>query len=478
MTERGPALTVERPWIAAAGQPTEALARFAHAAEFAGFDVRGKSAARRHFLDSLGACIAGIDQPLVRHATALLESLSGGGKVAVAGTGRRTDLLSAVYLMAASCHAIELDDGNREGSLHPGTVVVPAVLGLGYHLGASGAAVLSATVAGYEVAISLAEILHPHASRRGFQTTGVVGVIGAAAAAGRLLSLDPLRMEKAMGIAASSGAGLFAYLSGGGNIKKLHPAHAAREGVFAALLAQRDVVDGPRAVAESPAGVFHAFGGLPAWTGSLPNRRPAELAIARSYTKPYPCCRHIHPAIDGLLQLRAKQGFDADQVAAVEVGTYAAAMPHAALGWDSFTTAQLSFPYVMAAALRTGRVELESFSERMRADPALVADAAKIHVRLDQECCDSYPKQGPARVTVTLRDGSRHAIYVADPRGCPELPMSDEELFAKFRMMARGRLSPAAADAAIERVWTLDAAPSLRPLVDSLASPVLQKASA
>lgn len=471
-------MTQNRRWLATAAQPTAALARFAHAVDFVGLSDPVKNATRRHFLDSLGSCIAGIDQPLVRDATALVESLTGGGKVAVAGTGRRTDLLSAVYLMATSCHAIELDDGNREGSIHPGTVVVPAVLGLGYHLGTSGAAALSATVAGYEAAIALAEILHPHASRRGFQTTGVVGVVGAAAAAGRLLGLDALRLEKAMGIAASSGAGLFAYLAGGGNIKKLHPAHAAREGVFAALLAQRDIVDGPRAVAESPLGIFDAFGGLPAWAGTQADACPTLPAIARSYTKPYPCCRHIHPAIDALLQLRVQHRFVADDVTALEVGTYGAAMPHAALGWESFTVAQLSFPWVMAAALRTGRVDLDSFSDRMRADPALAADAAKVRVRLDPACAEAYPKQGPARVAALLRDGRRLEAYVADPRGCPELPMTDEELFDKFRMMTRDRLPAQAADAVIERVWSLDAAPGLRPLVDFLSPSAPQKATA
>lgn len=452
------------------GNATAALAGFAHRVDVGTLAEHERNAARRHFLDSLGACVAGLDQPLVAGTAVLLDSISGGGEVPVAGSTRRTDLLSAIYLMAASCHAIELDDGNREGSIHPGTVIVPAVLGLGYRLGAGGGAALSAVVAGYEVAVSLAEVLHPHASQRGFQTTGVVGVVGAAAAAARLLGLDAMRTEKAMGIAASSGAGLFAYLTGGGNIKKLHPAHAAREGVFAALLAQRDVIDGPMSVAESRAGIFQAFAGIEPGTAAIPGRRRTELAITRSYIKPYPCCRHIHPAIDALMELRARHGFTADQVATVDVGTYTAAMPHASLGWDSLTTAQLSFPYVMAAALRTGTITLETFSDRMRTDAALVADTAKIHVRPDPECCDSYPRQGPARVSVTLHDGSRHTLYVADPRGCPEMPMSDAEVFAKFRMMVAGRLCAEAADRLIAEVWTMESSAGLRPLVDALCT--------
>src|SRR5690606_38208650 len=123
----------------------------------------------------------------------------------------------------------------------------------------------------------IAECLHPHASKRGFQTTPVAGTLGAAAAAGRVLGLDPNDMESALGIAASSSSGIFAYLSGGGNIKKLHPAHAAREGVFAALLAQQGIVQGPRNVAETRAGVLQAFGGLEQWTGKPESRQ--ELAV-------------------------------------------------------------------------------------------------------------------------------------------------------------------------------------------------------
>jgi 2-methylcitrate dehydratase PrpD len=329
---------------------------------------------------------------------------------------------------------------------------------------------LAALVAGYEVAVSLAEVLHPHASRRGFQTTGVVGAVGAAAAVAKVLGLNVERIEKAMGVAASSGAGLFAYLTGGGNIKKLHPAHAAREGAFAALLAERDIVEGPLAVAETKAGIFHAFGGLYPRTGSVPRHGAGTLAIARCYLKPYPCCRHIHPALDALLALRAKHGIVADDVASVEIGTYTAAMPHATLGWDSFTTAQLSFPYVMAIALRHGVVDLTSFGDDSRSDCRVTRDAAKVQVREDPECCEAYPRHGPARVTVVMQDGTRFERCVADPVGCPEVPLSEVALFEKFRMMVAEQWSAEKADQLIAIIWNLEALDSIRPFVERLCA--------
>ncbi len=464
-----PAAREARRHLVACARPTAALAQFASMLDVASLSDAERTAAKRHLLDSIGACISGLDQPMVAAATALMVELGGGGKVPIVGSRRRVDLLAAAYVTAISGHALELDDGNREGSMHPGTVIVPAVLTAGYHLDTDGASALAAIVAGYEVAVSLAEVLHPHASRRGFQTTGVVGLVGAAAAVGRLLQLDPLTLERAMGIAASSSAGIFSYLTGGGNVKKLHPGHAAREGVLAALLAQRGVVEGPTGVAETQAGIFQAFGGLGPWTGTAFDHRAGALAITRSYIKPYPCCRHIHPAIDAMLEMRATHGIDPDRVARVDVGTYDAAMPHAALGWDSFTVAQLSFPYVMAAALRTGAVELATFGDAMREDPRLAADARKIFVRADPECCASYPKQGPARVSITMIDGVAHSLYVAQPGGAPEKPLADEDLFRKFRMMVGGRMSAVAADAVIQGVWAIERAPRLRTLIDAMS---------
>jgi 2-methylcitrate dehydratase PrpD len=123
----------------------------------------------------------------------------------------------------------------------------------------------------------------------------------------------------------------------------------------------------------------------------------------------------------------------------------------------------------MAAALRNGAVELATFGDAMRADPRLAADARKISVKADPECCASYPKQGPARVSITMSDGVTHSLYVAQPGGAPEKPLSDDDLFRKFRMMVADRMSSSAADAAIGSVWAIETAPRLRTLVDAMS---------
>src|SRR4029077_5284266 len=140
-------------------------------------------------------------------------------------------LLDAAFLGGTAAHGIELDDGFRQGSVHPGFTVVPAVLALGYDTGVSGPALIRAVVAGYEIPIAIARACHPDLRQRGFHPTGACAVFGAAVAAGKLRGLTPAQLANAMGIAASSSAGLFAFVNGGADIKRLHAGHASREGL-------------------------------------------------------------------------------------------------------------------------------------------------------------------------------------------------------------------------------------------------------
>src|SRR5258708_39052896 len=116
---------------------------------------------------------------------------------------------------------------------------VPAALSVGYQRGANGAQIVEAVVAGYEVAICLARACAPDLRQRGFHPTSVVGPLGTAVAVAKLRGLTAQQVADALGIAASASAGLFAFVNGGADIKRLHAGHPSREGIPAALLAER-----------------------------------------------------------------------------------------------------------------------------------------------------------------------------------------------------------------------------------------------
>ena len=250
-------------------EPTRLLAVFAAGLRYDDLTDAERRAAGRHLLDTIGACLSGASSRPTRLAAGLADEIGRTGNVPVPGLPGRYDVLTSAWLCGTSAHGLEVDDGYRAGSVHPGAVVVPAVLAAAFGQGMSGERMIAAIAVGYEFSTRLAEAIHPASRLRGFHNTPVVGVLAAAAAVGSLRGQSADCIEQGLGIAASSAAGLFAFLTNGGEIKRLHAGFAAREGLQAALLAERGMT-GPTGVLESADGFFQAYGGQPITEGPPP----------------------------------------------------------------------------------------------------------------------------------------------------------------------------------------------------------------
>jgi 2-methylcitrate dehydratase PrpD len=422
-------------------------------------------------LDTVGVMIAGAGGDVATRAEAVLAAARPAGRIPVPGRARRADVIDAAFLGGTAAHGIELDDGFRQGSVHPGCVVVPAALALGYDRRADGRALMEAIVAGYETVIAIGRACHPDLRQRGFHPTAAVGVFGSAAAAGKLRGLSADALANAFGLAASSAAGLFAFVNGGGDIKRLHAGHAAREGLQAALLAEQGV-EGPPDVIEARDGFMQAFA-----FGRADKARPitfppaVPFGITDCYIKPYPCCRHIQPAVEALIGLTNDEAISSDEVQRIEVATYRIAAEHAETGWDDFASAQLSFPYLMGLALKFRAVKFEHFSEQTRRDPAFAAIARKLSVTAPPDVDRLYPQLRPARVTVTTARGS-FTRQADEALGSRIVPLDDAGLKAKFLDLVGPVLGAARAKELGERLWSLDEISDVAPLVEAMAKPI------
>src|SRR5213594_3633835 len=237
---------------------TAAIVDFVCRLNYAAFGDEVIHYARRHLFDTVGVMIAGAGGEVATRAEAMLAAARPAGSVPVPGRARRADLIDAAFLGGTAAHGIELDDGYTKGSVHPGCTVIPSALAVGYAKGASGRDLIEAVVAGYETVTAIGRACHPALRHRGFHPTGAVSVFGAAMTTGKLRGLSSRILANALGIAASSSAGLFAFVNGGADIKRLHAGHAAREGVQAALLAEQGV-EGPPGVIEARDGFMQAF---------------------------------------------------------------------------------------------------------------------------------------------------------------------------------------------------------------------------
>jgi 2-methylcitrate dehydratase PrpD len=352
--------------------------------------------------------------------------------------------------------------------VHPGCVVVPAVLALGYDRCITGAALIEAVVAGYEAEIAIGRAVHPDLRQRGFHPAATCGVFGSVMAAGKLRGLTTVQLANALGLAASSAAGIFAFVNGGADIKRLHAGHASREGLQAALLAEQGV-EGPPDVIEARDGFMQAFAfgrtGKPRAI-ALPPAVP--FGITDCYIKPYPCCRHIQPAVEALMGLLNDEKIANDEVEHIDVATYRIAAEHAETGWNDFASAQLSFPYLMGVALKHRGIRFEHFSEEMRRDPAFTAIARKLSITAPPDVDRLYPQLRPARVTVKTARGNftRHAD---EALGSRIVPLDDAGLRAKFLDLVGPVLGADRAKELNERIWSVADAADVAPLVEALA---------
>ena len=478
------------------GSTTAAVVEFVSELRYAAIPDEARHYARRHLLDTVGVMIAGAAGDVASRAEAVLATVRPAGRIPVPGRARRADLIDAAFLGGTAAHGIELDDGFRQGSVHPGCVVIPAALALGCARRSDGQALMQAIVAGYETVIAIGRACHPDLRQRGFHPTAAVGVFGSAAAAGKLGALSPDQLANAFGLAASSAGGLFAFVNGGGDIKRLHAGHAAREGLQAALLADQGV-EGPPGVLEARDGFMQAFARADraratlaseasGQRGYLMNARaghspepgssaraialPPPFGITDCYIKPYPCCRHIQPAVEALIGLLTDENIASDEVDRIEVATYRIAAEHAETGWDDFASAQLSFPYLIGLALKFRAIKLEHFADDVRRDPAFPAIARKLTVTAPPDVDRLYPQLRPARVTVTTARGS-FTRQADEALGSRIVPLDDAALETKFLDLVGPVLGTARAKALAEQLWSVDAISDVAPLVESMAKP-------
>ncbi len=185
------------------GGPTQALAEFAAAFPGAGIPATARDAAARSLLDTLACAVAGLAEESTRILLDTVASEAPAGPCTAVGLDRPIAAREAALINGSAAHALDYDDTHDLAVLHPGVAVIPAALATAEALGASGPALLDAIVVGYDVHVRVALAATKAPGHTGWHYTSACGIFGAAAAAGRLLSLDAVQMASALGLAAS-----------------------------------------------------------------------------------------------------------------------------------------------------------------------------------------------------------------------------------------------------------------------------------
>lgn len=435
------------------------LAQFAAELTFADIPADVITHVKRCILDSVGCGIFGASLEWTAILRDTLAAIDTAGDCLVIGSDTRLSAPHAALVNGAAIHAFEIDDLHPRSIVHPGAVVLPAALAASELTPkTTGRRLLTAIVAGYEVAARVGQSVGAAHLRQGFHPTGTHGTLGAAAAAGSVLGLGPHEMLHALGVAGTQASGLMAaqYSS---MVKRFHAGRAAQSGVYGALLAARGYLGIDN--------LFDAeYGGY--GTTLSPTYDPDEVCRGLGETwevlavgfKPYSTNGSCHPTIDALLDLRERYGLDLDAVEGVRLEVSSATKAH--VGWryepGSVTTAQMNLGYIVAVVLADGDAFVRQFSPERIVDPTLVEFARRVQV----EVAPDIDAEGDAgrhhtRIEVRLRDGRTLNVDRRYARGRAERPLTDEELQAKFAKLTAGLLDDRRAAELAAAVAELDA---------------------
>src|SRR3954449_5130230 len=266
-------------------------------------DVAAQShEAKRSILNFFATALGSANDPAVTGAVRALSPFSGAATSAIIGRPERLDALGAAFVNAIAANVLDFDDTHLDTIIHPAAPVAAPVLALAQARGFSGRAVLIAFILGVEVECRVGNAVSPGHYARGWHITSTCGVFGAAVGCANLLGLSAGQISNAIGIAASQSAGVVENLPSAA--KNVSVGNAARNGLFAALLAEQGYTAAPAAI-EGPLGWARAMGGDPnlaRLTGSLGK----TWEIAKNTYKPYPAGIVFHAVIDACLTLRAK----------------------------------------------------------------------------------------------------------------------------------------------------------------------------
>lgn len=420
-------------------------------------------------LDSLGCGLFGAAQPWGAFAGNVAVAMSGGGTSSLFSRPEKVSPTDAALANGTAIHGFELDDAHVASSLHPGAVTVPAVLAVAEARDVSGAEVLVALAAGYEVGLRVGVCAGVSHSTSGFHVTGTVGTFGAAAAAARALQLSADQIAHAFGIGGTQAAGLYSARTGA-MTKRFHAGRASQSGTMAAFLAQQGFT-GSLDVVEAPFGGFMSTMHGQFAPDTVLDGLGVRWETARVGLKPYASCASSHTIVDSVRDLR-RRGLVADNLVRLTVRMSKKGQLN--VGWPyqpgEVITAQMNGYYIAAVTLLDGDAFIEQFAQDRLADPRILALLSRIEIVHDPELDRGGPgKRHAVHVDAVLRNGQTMSAYFEQRRGSANHPLSASETEQKFRRLASTSLSGPDADDVMQLVQEIEREPGVARLMSLLA---------
>jgi 2-methylcitrate dehydratase PrpD len=420
---------------------THELSRFISATDYRDLPPEVVKAAKYAILDFIGVAMAGSQDPSGRMISELVKENRSAPESTVIGWRFKASPSLAALANGSAGHVLDYDDCLDypiAGLAHPTTGSFPGALAMAEKLHISGRNLITAYCLALETYGKLGLLTRESwVGQRGWEWTGVLGVMGSVTAVSKILKLDADHTETALGIGATMASGLirnFGTMAG-----HLHGGDAARDGVEAALLAQKGYT-GRHGIIEIPNGFYNAFTGTSAAINQEDMEEKARtLGNPWNIIKPglmfkaFPCCHIGHFGVDAGLQLRRKHNIDWRQIAGIEFHVPSilkreSTTPDPKIGVEG----RFNLPYCLSRALIQGKLNISDFSDEGVKDPIPLQLMKKVKFIVEEQD-RANGVFGYQEVVLKMNDGNVYSCRVEHARGEPQNPQTPEEFEAKYR---------------------------------------------
>jgi aconitate decarboxylase len=445
--------------------PARVLAEFAAGLTLADLPESAKERVKDLLLDALASALGGVDDDTTAIMLDLARSTMGTGDVPVIGCPDRLSPAGAAFVNGHLISSVSLCDVHYASWCHLTPGAVPPALAVAASRDSSGAQLLLATAVGCELTARIGVGLnYPAFHARGWNTSGVAGVFGAAASAAVMLGLSGTQMTHALGVAGAQAAGSDAH-RGTPTVRFLQP-RAALSGLMAAELAARGVTAMADVLTHPVGGVYSMYsdGGTPAAAlAGLGQRWELEDV----WLTLWPLALLVRNIVNTVLDLAERADARAADVTSARIWISPRAYElYGAMGFDTQSRAKTSPRYLVSVVLHDRACSAQQFRPGRLSDPSVRAFAAdRVAVMSDP----GLPERA-VRAELALRDGTLLAHFRDVPHGDASDPLTRAEIVAKFRREAAPVLAEHQISDVIDLVGRLEELDSVQPLLTALSA--------
>ncbi|MBI1774369.1 MAG: MmgE/PrpD family protein [Proteobacteria bacterium] len=372
-------------------------------------------------LDTVAAALGGVPTANARQMRRSGQAFFGAGPCKAWFTDAKMHRAAALLANCAAASALDIDDGHRGASGHPGAAIVPAVLMEANDLGVDGRKILAAVAIGYDIALRIASARLPGTVKT--YSSGRWTGYGVAAAIGWLRGLPQPTLVHAMTIAGAEApenlpAGSYRRLS---SVKGSSPWST----LTAAFAVERAIAgaDGPedsldRASVYDPAAIHGDLG--------------SRWLIEETYLKPYASCRYTHPSIDAVLNMVGERPPSPTEIHKLEVEVFPEAFTitnerHPA----TLESAQFSIPFCLALATLRGAAAFRPLTEGMLRDSEVLELSDRVEMTVGPDLVGTFPAMTASRVRLRLDRGEAQCM-IRTPLGDTSNPMGRTQVEQKM----------------------------------------------